>query len=230
MDPNKHYQEQPGLEVRPEPELPQVIEGPVIEKPYDPLAHDASYEAPQAYNHLSPYPLINQPGWGASQGSAYMNGPPPGAPEERKYLGLRKKSFFLIFGPLLALLVIGLAVGLGVGLGLRNQGSSSTDIRSNSASSPITCPAANGTTYTPTGSDSTFNIICSIDYNSASGTVDDIHENTSSAEDCIDACNARSTCVGAGWGNYQGSQVCWMKRSLGTPQSATMDWVFAIKE
>ncbi|KAI0600334.1 hypothetical protein F4775DRAFT_81002 [Biscogniauxia sp. FL1348] len=227
MDHHRSPPDQPGLEVRPEPELPQVVEGPVVEKPYDPQEPREEYEAPQVYN-----PPSTQPGWDASHGSAYVNGPPPDARADGKILGLRKKSFFLIFGPLLALLVIGLAVGLGVGLGLRNQGSSSTRVlpRSNPASSPITCPAANGTTYTPAGSDSTFDIICSIDYNSAGGTVDDIHEDTASAEDCIDACNARSTCVGAGWGDYQGSQVCWMKSSLGTPQSATIDWVFAIKQ
>ncbi|KAI1638474.1 hypothetical protein F4809DRAFT_600138 [Biscogniauxia mediterranea] len=223
MDPNRQYQEQPGLEVQPEPEPPQVVGGPVIEKKYDPLAAPReAYEAPQVY---SPPPPSTQPGWDASQGGAYANGPPSDARADGKILGLRKKSFFLIFGPLLALLIIGLAVGLGVGLGLRNQGSSST-----SNSTPILCPAANGTTYTPAGGDSTFDIICSIDYNSANGTVEDIHEDTATAEDCIDACNARSTCVGAGWGNYQGAQVCWMKRSLGTPQNATENWVFVIKQ
>ncbi|KAI1496840.1 hypothetical protein F5X99DRAFT_50227 [Biscogniauxia marginata] len=221
MEHNRHG-DQPGLEVMPEPELPQVVEGPVFEKPYD-----------QGYNQNthylsspSAYPPSSHPGWEASQSGPYQNGQPPNARTERVILGLKKKTFLLIFGPLLALLVIGLAVGLGVGLGLRNQGS---EAATNPAPSPITCPAANGTTY-DAGGDTTFSILCSIDYNSQSGTVDDIHETTNTVEDCISACDARNSCVGAGWGNFQGDTICWMKSSLGTPQEASSDWVFAIKQ
>ncbi|CAJ2500840.1 Uu.00g036930.m01.CDS01 [Anthostomella pinea] len=283
----KHNASQPGLEVMPEPELPQVVEGPVVaigEKAYDGTAHspahspppqqhhqyaapyaqapnaypnDGTYPPPSAYaqqNYQQPsYPqeYQQQPyqpsypqsthtgthprGWSASQDGTYMSGPPPPPPLEgppaRRILGLRIKTFWLVFGPMLVLLVIGLAVGLGVGLstGQHNDSDDSdSDSDSPAPASPLTCPSANSTTY-DTGSGSSFLVLCNIDYNSGGGTTDLTHVVTSSVEDCFSACAENGACRGAGWGSYEGQNVCWMKSELGSPQDAG-DWFFGIRQ
>ena len=43
---------------------------------------------------------------------------------------------------------------------------------------------------------------------------------------CIEACAQQSDCVGAGWGNYQGSLTCWLKSYLGRSQGSGQ-WYFA---
>ncbi|KAI1134084.1 hypothetical protein F5Y05DRAFT_248023 [Hypoxylon sp. FL0543] len=262
------YHEQPGLEVAPEPELPHVVEGPtIVEKPND--ATQYVYEQqPQAYqgafHHTNGYPngpyspssyppgqpataTQNQPYWGGSQaGTRVTGGFPPdnSAPSSKTILGLKKRTCWLIFGPLIALLVIGLAVGLGVGLGISHNNSNSTTTTtptttsstsstpsSTPAPTPIVCPKANGTVYQGAGDDP-FLVLCDLDYNGnavGSGTTDIGNKQASTVEDCIDICSNDSSCVGAGWGNYNGNDICWMKGSLGSSQSA-QNWFFVIRQ
>ncbi|XXG93775.1 hypothetical protein Hte_000024 [Hypoxylon texense] len=271
MSSNKYYQDQPGLELAPEPELPHVVEGPtIIEKPYD-GSNQYAYEQqqqqqfhqgafPQAYPNgaypPSGYPPPNQPAvgaqgqpyWRTSQEGTYItDGFPPGSlpPSGGTILGLKKRTFWFIFGPLIALLVIGLALGLGIGLGTSHNSSSNSDATpattptttsssptstATAASTPITCPQANGTTYEAAGNDP-FLILCNVDYNGngGSGTTDIGNEETSTVEDCIDACAEDSACAGAGWGDYNGHNVCWKKGSLGSSNEAP-NWFFVIRQ
>jgi len=44
--------------------------------------------------------------------------------------------------------------------------------------------------------------------------------------DCIDMCAGQAGCVGAGWGWWQTSNVCWLKSSLATSQPSAL-WYFA---
>ncbi|KAI1370925.1 hypothetical protein F4677DRAFT_325235 [Hypoxylon crocopeplum] len=261
------FQDQPGLEVAPEPEPPQVIQGPtIIEKPYDGTAQygqeqQGVFHQNNAYpNNAYPpsgYPPSNhpalapqgQPYWGGSQDGTYITDrfpPSTEPPNGGTILGLKKKTFWFIFGPLIALLVIGLAVGLGVGLGNNHDSSdlsstaapattptttsSAGTSSATAAPTPIACPQANGTIYQGAGNDP-FLVLCNVDYNgnSGGGTTDIANEETSTVEDCIDACAANSTCAGAGWGNYQGQDICWMKGSLGQSQPAP-NWFFVIRQ
>ncbi|KAL7628516.1 hypothetical protein AAE478_000031 [Parahypoxylon ruwenzoriense] len=261
------YQNQPGLEVAPEPEAPQVIQGPtIIEKPYDSISQypqpqihqfpqngaypNAAYQ-PSGYPPPShPIPPTPQQYWRASQDGTYVSAAdqmPPSSvpPTSGMILGLRKKKFWLIFGPLIALLVIGLAVGLGVGLGNSHNSSSASDASSatnpmttspssptstgtNAAPTPIVCPQGNGTIYEGGGNDP-FLVLCNVDYNSNAGTTDIGNQETSTVEGCIDACSDNPSCTGAGWGNFNGHDICWMKGTLGRPQSAP-NWFFVIRQ
>ncbi|KAI1799582.1 hypothetical protein F4811DRAFT_557659 [Daldinia bambusicola] len=248
-----------GLEVAPS-DLPHVVNGPTIVR--------NSYDRPEKYafnqpntsfqsvaqqggcsngaylSHGDPLPIQGQPHWGAFQDSTYLTDKPvpPLPSREGTICGLKLKTFWLIVGPLLALLVIGLAVGLGVGLASshnpRSDFDSGTPTSSNLFNTPsattstsITCPQSNGTIYEGTGNES-FLVVCNVDYNSkdaGGGTIDTGNEEKASMEDCIDMCAATADCVGAGWGNYQGHYICWMKGKLGRSHDA-QDWLFAIRQ
>lgn len=150
MSSNKYHldQDQPGLELAPEPELPQVVEGPtIIEKSRD-GSNQYAYEQqqnqfhqgafPNAYSNgaypASEYPqhagdAQGQPYWRTSQDGTYVtDGFPPSSlpPSGGTILGLKKRTFWLIFGPLIAILILGLALGLGIGLGTSHDNSSSS--------------------------------------------------------------------------------------------------------
>ncbi|KAI1461795.1 hypothetical protein F4805DRAFT_245139 [Annulohypoxylon moriforme] len=244
--------EQPGLEVAPESGL-QHVEGPtIVEKPYGDTAQYPYNQQPQPQTYPGAfqqnvypngaypptgYAPSSQPDqsqyWGSSQSGAYTNdgAPPNGPPPSRAMiLGIPRRKFWLIFGPLIALLVIGLAVGLGAGLGTQHK-SGSDSPTTTAAPTPIVCPKANGTVYQASGEEP-FLIVCNEDYNgngANSGTTDIGNKTTGTVEDCIDLCSDNSACVGAGWGNYNGEDTCWLKGSLGTSQSAD-NWYFVIKQ
>ncbi|KAI0136213.1 hypothetical protein BJ170DRAFT_677094 [Xylariales sp. AK1849] len=250
---NQHS-EQPGLEVVPEPEAPQVIEGPTIQKAWDPsnaAGHQyAQQHAPvngvnggYAQYPQSPYADSTHPASQWSPSHVDTLGPsasekPPGP----RICGIPRKKFWLIFGPLLVVLVIGLAVGLGVGLGTSHSSGSSATASSASATassttssatptstvSSIACPGNNGSLYDATNSKE-FLVLCNLDYNSGGGSQDIGNVETATVEDCANACAANGGCAGAGWGDYYGTTYCWMKSSLGTSQSAG-DWFFVIKQ
>lgn len=141
---------QPGLEVVPETEAPQVVEGPTtVPKAWDstspsPSHPMASYQQPA---HLSPHGAYGQQHqYPFPPQGPYVGSPPqpphslwapsqvgtvgPSASEKfnptTTILGIPARRFWLIVGPLLAVLVIGLAVGLGVGLGTSHSSSSKT--------------------------------------------------------------------------------------------------------
>ncbi|KAI5859615.1 hypothetical protein GGS23DRAFT_315330 [Durotheca rogersii] len=218
------YYDQPGLEVVPEPEAPQVVYGPTyIEKPYDSAV---PYPQPQVYQFQQA--SIDQNA-ATYPSSAY---PPSSAPPPSgMILGVRKKRFWLMLGPLIALLIIGLAVGVGVGLGTAHHDpDSGSAANANSVPTPVECPQANGTVY-KRGSENSFLVLCNVDYNGkdSTGTVDIANRETSTVEGCIDACADYPGCAGAGWGNFEGHYVCWMKGHLGGQQNAP-GWFFAIRQ
>ncbi|KAI1336260.1 hypothetical protein F5Y15DRAFT_209158 [Xylariaceae sp. FL0016] len=172
MDHKRGHQDQPGLEVMQEPEAPQVVHGPVIEKPFivntlEPPTPNEQYVEPYVEPYFEPPAASNQEAYAQNpyvqqpytqqpyaqnvsfaEASYAPNVPPPAtypqpaqgvahpydwgtAPTEtfgadtsmslarpkRRILGLTVKTLWLVFGPMLALLLIGLAVGLGVALG-----------------------------------------------------------------------------------------------------------------
>jgi hypothetical protein len=141
--PGLEVHEQAGLEVVQEPEAPHVVQGPTVYgKPID-QAHDPAYAGGVPYQqHASPvnggygqYPqspyadsAVQSPPsqWNPSQvGTVGPSASEKGAAEPR-ILGIGRRKFWLIFGPLLAVLVIALAVGLGVGLGTTHNSKSTS--------------------------------------------------------------------------------------------------------
>jgi len=44
--------------------------------------------------------------------------------------------------------------------------------------------------------------------------------------ECINTCAEQEGCVGAGWGDYNGRDVCWLKSKLATAQKSSA-WYFA---
>lgn len=136
---------QPGLEVVPEPEAPQVVSGPISQKPWDQTSpnspqyhqqqqqqyhqqYQATSPAHDVYDQPSPYSPYQQPPSSHLGGISDWNGTVGPSPSERAargptIMGVRRKKFWLIVGPLIAIFVIGVAVGLGVGLGARSSGS-----------------------------------------------------------------------------------------------------------
>ncbi|KAK9774886.1 hypothetical protein SCAR479_08441 [Seiridium cardinale] len=253
--PGLEVHEQAGLEVVPEPEAPQVLNGPTVNgKPFDQAdyahpgglpyeQHDTpvnggygQYPTESPYTASTVHPPQSQ--WAPSHIGTLGPSASEKGPSEPTILGIRRRKFWLIFGPLLAVLVIGLAVGLGVGLGTGHSHSSSTSSSATSTSttssasatatvSAITCPSSNGSFYE---ADSTrFLVLCNLDYNSGGGSEDIGNVITSTVEDCASSCAGNGSCAGAGWGDYYGSTYCWMKSSLGTSQSAS-NWYFLVKE
>lgn len=117
--------DQPGLEVRPQHEAPHALYDPGVQKPWDshPTSPVQSNYVQPPYSPLYP-PPSSHPGadWNSHSGHD------AGQLQSEKMaggtiMGIRKKKFWLIFGPLIAVLVIGLAVGLGVGLGSQSSDS-----------------------------------------------------------------------------------------------------------
>ncbi|KAK9781611.1 hypothetical protein SCAR479_01482 [Seiridium cardinale] len=94
------------------------------------------------------------------------------------------------------------------------------------ASGPIDCPSDNGTVYISKITSKPFNIECGHDYNSKDGAKDLSHQATNTMADCVDICGSKSTCVGVGWGVYQGIPTCWLKSALGEPNDSK-NWYFA---
>lgn len=113
----------PGLEVRPEHEAPHALYDPGAQKPWHshPTSPVHSGYGQPPYSPLYP-PPSSHPGADWNSHSAYDGGQ---LQSEKMtggtIMGIRKKKFWLIFGPLIAVLVIGLAVGLGVGLGTQDD-------------------------------------------------------------------------------------------------------------
>ncbi|KAI1761890.1 hypothetical protein GGR53DRAFT_449811 [Hypoxylon sp. FL1150] len=245
------FHEQPGLEVAPESGL-HVHD--VVEKTHDGANYHGYEQQSPLHQGVVPqnngYFVVDSQGLypRPSQEGTYVTDQSPTSlpPSGPTILGLKRKKFWWIFGPLISMLIMGLALGLGLGLGLSHDisnsnsgatsGSTPTTTSSSSTSSataaptPIACPQANGTTYEATGNEP-FLVLCDVDYNgnAGGGTTDIGNEETSTVEDCINACAGNSSCAGAGWGNYNGTDTCWMKGSLGASNTAT-NWFFAIRQ
>ncbi|KAL1875209.1 hypothetical protein Daus18300_003280 [Diaporthe australafricana] len=157
--------------------------------------------------------------------------------------GLRKMIFWCVLAVAVFVVVVGVAVGVGVGLGTRDNesstnatstataSSSSIDLTVPSAtataaalpSSRIVCPTANRTVYNLDESTSSNNrsgsflVLCGRDYNSCCGAVDMLTVNTTSFEACLEQCAGQEGCTAVGWGNYYGTNTCWLKSAYGTP-------------
>ncbi|OTA98714.1 hypothetical protein M426DRAFT_103137 [Hypoxylon sp. CI-4A] len=133
---SSRFSNQAGLEVVPDGGgIPHVVEGPtILGKPADGAAYNQQGVFHQNASPSSAYPPSNY----LAQSQGYMRSSHDGTyvtdkfpassvpPTGERVLGLKRKTFWLIFGPLIALLVIGLAVGLGVGLGTSHHDSSTS--------------------------------------------------------------------------------------------------------
>lgn len=93
----------------------------------------------------------------------------------------------------------------------------------------IACPADNLTLYEDTTENKTFVLLCGRDYNAAGGSVDLANQNATSMAECIGICAGNDTCTAAGWGFYNGADVCWLKSSIDTPNDSS-SWYFAVEE
>ncbi|KXX75058.1 hypothetical protein MMYC01_207768 [Madurella mycetomatis] len=96
----------------------------------------------------------------------------------------------------------------------------------------VQCPRANGTMYTARTGSKQFRRMCGIDYGGEGEAVDIGNVQTRSLDACIDACAARPSCTGAGWGVIDGDSgamhSCWMKTNLTRFHRARDDWGFAV--
>lgn len=109
-------------------------------------------------------------------------------------------------------------------LGSNHDNSKSIDIPT-TKDADIICPGVNNTIYQADGTKKYFQVICGIDYNGKDGAVDLASENADTMADCINECASREVCTSAGWGSYNGNQVCFMKSSIGTPNTS-QNWMF----
>lgn len=102
---------------------------------------------------------------------------------------------------------------------------SATATAAASPSSRIVCPSANRTVYdldmsssnSSSNNSSSFLVLCGRDYNSCCGAVDMLTVNTTSFEACLEQCAGQEGCVAVGWGNYYGTNTCWLKSAWGEP-------------
>ncbi|OHE95648.1 hypothetical protein CORC01_09080 [Colletotrichum orchidophilum] len=184
-------------------------------------------------------PGYHQPPPG-SPGSGSLDGAGDGNGKTRTTMcGVRRKVCYVIMGVAIVLAVAAIAVGLGVGLAMKKSGGSSGNksTSGNSTTTPptstrnavITCPSSDNATYaSPDAPARTFRLICGHDFNSANGATDLTSENATTMATCIDLCASKGPdCVGAGWGDYYGNHVCWMKSKLGT-MNVSGNWYFAV--
>lgn len=53
--------------------------------------------------------------------------------------------------------------------------------------------------------------------------------NTTTFEGCLNMCSDQEGCVAVGWGNYYGTNTCWLKSAIGEP-SWSEGWYSAVLE
>ncbi|KAI0480152.1 hypothetical protein GGR56DRAFT_671296 [Xylariaceae sp. FL0804] len=87
----------------------------------------------------------------------------------------------------------------------------------------------NNTVYVAQGTSERFDVECGADYNNDRGAIDLLHMATANMTECIDACGKQSSCVGAGWGDDEGTPMCWLKSHLGASSSVS-GWYFALRQ
>ncbi|KAH7027286.1 uncharacterized protein B0I36DRAFT_364512 [Microdochium trichocladiopsis] len=160
------------------------------------------------------------------------------ASSPKTILGVRRRVFWCIIGPLLVILGIGLGVGLGVGLSSKKPSSVSSGATPSSyppAPDPLTCPAGNGTLYTEpvaNGGDS-FLVVCNVDYNGnnpSSGTTDLASTTAATVYQCINTCSGNSECAGAWFGDLSGKKWCFLKSRLGVQGPSAGNAIFVIRQ
>ncbi|KAK1671483.1 hypothetical protein BDP55DRAFT_732168 [Colletotrichum godetiae] len=221
----------------------------------DPLSwHHYHKQNPNLEVSSSPSITSAAPHYYAAAGQQHPPGyhqPPPGSPGygsgsldgdgsgkgKAKMCGIRRKVCYIVMGVAIVLIVAAIAVGLGVGLAMKKSDSGNKSSSGNSTTTPATstknatiiCPAADNATYSsPDAPKRTFRMICGHDFNSADGATDLTSENATTMAACIDLCASKGDdCVGAGWGDYYGNHVCWMKSKLGT-MNVSGNWYFVV--
>lgn len=181
--------------------------------------------------------------------------PTPPVPAERRILGLRRYTFYIILSISVLLAVLAIAAGVGVGIAIQKQSSSPassptpsvppstsstapstlnlpmpTASAASTPSTPIVCPANNLTLYSPPSNASRqFLLLCGRDYHSGQGAIDLYNIETTTMGECINRCADEEACVGAGWGEYKGRRICWLKSKLGVTQRSDL-WYFAVSD
>ncbi|KAK2025797.1 hypothetical protein LX32DRAFT_596020 [Colletotrichum zoysiae] len=159
--------------------------------------------------------------------------PAYGPGDQRKLCGVRRKPCYVVIAVAVVIVVAAVAIGVGVGLAVarRSQGDSGGSGPTNLESTKdakITCPAEDNVTFSAQDHpDRHFRLICGHDFNSQDGAMDLASANTTTMAACIDLCAARPECVGAGWGDYYGNRICWMKSLLGE-MNTSGNWLFAV--
>lgn len=68
--------------------------------------------------------------------------------------------------------------------------------------------------------------MCGRDYSSEDGAID-IDQVSASFRGCLSKCGDTDGCVAVGWGNYYGTDTCWLKSQIGTPNWSS-NWYSAI--
>ncbi|KAK1963065.1 hypothetical protein LY78DRAFT_660684 [Colletotrichum sublineola] len=147
---------------------------------------------------------------------------------QQKLFGVRRKLCYIVMGVAIILAVAAIAIGVGVGLAV---GRPSSDVSTNLESTKtatITCPAKDNAMFSAQDHPARhFRLICGHDFNSMDGAIDLSSQNATTMADCIDLCAADTECVGAGWGDYYGSRICWLKSRLGK-MNTSGNWLFAV--
>ncbi|ROW12379.1 hypothetical protein VMCG_00092 [Cytospora schulzeri] len=167
--------------------------------------------------------------------------------------GLRKVVFWIIIAIVVFAIVAAVAIGLGVGLGTRSDAPAASTTTATSSAAPtatdslpaatatstagpelnIVCPSANRTLYSlassSAGADQKFLVLCGRDYNSWGGAQDMVSVNTTTFEGCLEECSGQEDCVAVGWGNYYGTNTCWLKSAIGEPNWSE-GWYSAVAE
>ncbi|KAF6824660.1 hypothetical protein CPLU01_10760 [Colletotrichum plurivorum] len=209
-DPAWHKKKEQGLEVANSPAPPSSIMSPSTYGGSTVVASPYHQQHPGGYHH-----------------------PPPTSPEPEsgRICGMRRKVCYIVMAVIIVVAVAAIAIGVGAGLAFGRRPRSSSDDSGGLESTKtanITCPASDNSTFSAQDAPARhFRLICGHDYNSEDGSIDLSSENATTMAGCIDLCAARKECVGAGWGDYYGNHVCWMKSRLGK-QNVSGNWYFAV--
>ncbi|KAJ9155137.1 hypothetical protein NKR23_g2246 [Pleurostoma richardsiae] len=176
--------------------------------------------------------------------------------QDRRICGLRRHVFWAVVAIAVFAIVAAIAIGVGVGIATRNNGShdsspspsATTSVNAtgtNTLPSPsatatgglevqVVCPTDNRTLYdisapSQSGGNKKFLVLCGRDYSSAQGAVDLFTKNTTTFAECLDDCANQEGCTAVGWGNYYGTNTCWLKSSIGEPNWSS-SWYAAVED
>ncbi|KAF4824044.1 hypothetical protein CGCTS75_v010296 [Colletotrichum tropicale] len=224
-----HLKKNPGLEVAAAPASSPDASSVMSPGGYSSTLYGGSQDSTHAYYQQHP-PGYHRP---SSKKGSSVDGLGMGP----RVCGMRRKVFYIAMAVAIVFVIAAIAIGLGAGLafGRKSSGQSGgsgsgnlpTGVESTKTAN-ITCPASDNSTFSAQDEpDRLFRLICGHDYNSADGAIDLTAENATTMANCIDRCANRSECVGAGWGDYYGNHVCWMKSRLGKP-NVSGNWLFAV--
>jgi hypothetical protein len=94
---------------------------------------------------------------------------------------------------------------------------------------PIHCPQINRTAVEDPNTGDQYIVLCGRDYSTINGAGAKEITNfpTDSFINCIETCSSTFNCSAAGWGNYFGVNVCWLKSQIGAPDWSS-SWQIAV--